>query len=338
MVNHYVRKIAALVLILVVGLANSAWSGGKGTSNAEFLRIPAGAAPAAMGGGYTAIATDVNASFWNPAGLALVDSEQLTLMHLSWFESLYYEYIAYAQPMGENDGFGAHLIYFWAPEFNSTIDEQGISHDDQPGKMSSFLLALSYGYYLGYLDAAHGETAAGITVKVLSNSLMDKQASSFVVDAGILTCSDMGYVVALTLDNLGTAMDDDHPPMTLKLGIGYPSVFDKNTSRFRVACDIVRPIDLGNLYDDRFEIDGGLEYKLLNTIALRIGYHQEETSSGITAGIGAYYSFLRFDYAFVPYGELGYTHRFSISFDFSSKKRKRELFKEIKDPLTSFKW
>lgn len=335
MVNNYLKKIGLLFGVLLA-LNGMVWAGGSGTSNAEFLRIPAGAEPAAMGGGYSAIATDVNASFWNPAGLALIDHTELSFTHLSWFESLNYEYIAYAQSTSDCEGFGAHLIYFWVPDFNSTIDENGVIQDDYAGKMSSLAMAVSYGYNFGYLDIARGETAAGVTMKVLSNSLMDQNSTTFAIDAGLMTWSDMGYVLAVTLNNLGTAVGNDQSPTTLKIGVGYPVGFNKEYYDYRLALDIIRPIDFSNLYDNRVEVAGGLEYIILKKIALRLGYHYEESLSGITMGIGAEYREFTLDYAFAPYGELGYTHRFSLSYDFPLTIKKSS--KESNYPSYRFKY
>ncbi len=44
-----------------------------GTASAEFLLLGAGARGAALGGAYSAIADDIEAMYWNPGGLALLE-------------------------------------------------------------------------------------------------------------------------------------------------------------------------------------------------------------------------------------------------------------------------
>jgi hypothetical protein len=48
---------------------------------AAFLKLATGARPAAMGGAHTALASDVNAIAWNPAGLSEVGKMQLGATH-----------------------------------------------------------------------------------------------------------------------------------------------------------------------------------------------------------------------------------------------------------------
>ena len=47
----------------------------------EFLAIGVGGRPLGMGGAFTAVANDVTAAYYNPAGLAALDYPQLSLMH-----------------------------------------------------------------------------------------------------------------------------------------------------------------------------------------------------------------------------------------------------------------
>ena len=57
-----------LLVLSAIFFASHAW-GFSGTEGASFLDIPVGAGPAALGGAYTALATDAYAPIYNPAGL-----------------------------------------------------------------------------------------------------------------------------------------------------------------------------------------------------------------------------------------------------------------------------
>src|SRR5689334_1596613 len=63
-----------------------------GTEGASFLDIPVGAGPAALGSAYTALATDAYAPLYNPAGLGFVSSPEVAGQHLSYIESINYEF------------------------------------------------------------------------------------------------------------------------------------------------------------------------------------------------------------------------------------------------------
>ena len=74
------KKMAALILIpgLVTMMTTASTAGGVGTTGAQFLKIGTGARPVAMGYAFSAVADDLNALYWNPAGLALQMDRQMT--------------------------------------------------------------------------------------------------------------------------------------------------------------------------------------------------------------------------------------------------------------------
>lgn len=58
----------------------------------------------------------------------------------------------------------------------------------------------------------------------------------------------------------------------------------------------------------------GAEFHLGDLVVLRGGYTSgQDTGEGYTAGVGFNTSRLSVDYAYVPYGDLGDTHRVSLS-------------------------
>ena len=88
----------ALVGLPAVASLAQASDAKTGTSGAQFLKIGAGARPTAMGDAYTAIADDVNAVYFNPAGLTQLPAAQITAMQTQWFEGLDYAFGAFALP------------------------------------------------------------------------------------------------------------------------------------------------------------------------------------------------------------------------------------------------
>src|SRR5205807_10389423 len=76
---------------------------GVGTEGAAFLNIPVGAGPAALGSAYTALATDAYAPTWNPAGLGRLSGNELAAQHLSYLESMNYEYLSLVHPLQAKD-------------------------------------------------------------------------------------------------------------------------------------------------------------------------------------------------------------------------------------------
>jgi hypothetical protein len=70
----------------------------------------------------------------------------------------------------------------------------------------------------------------------------------------------------------------------------------------------------------RFAVGG--EVLLGGLVPLRLGFDsRNDVGLGLTAGVGVAAAAMRFYYAVVPYGELGYGHRVSVAWRFSGAKR-----------------
>src|SRR3989304_4818753 len=77
----------------------------------EFMAIGVGGRALGMGGAFTAVANDVTAGYYNPAGLANLNYPQISLMHSEQFGDLVnYDYGAVAIPYGNDMSFGLSII------------------------------------------------------------------------------------------------------------------------------------------------------------------------------------------------------------------------------------
>jgi len=82
-----------------------------------FMDDGGGARALALGGAFTAVASDPSACYWNPAGLSGIGSRQVLLMHSERFGDLIdRDFVAYVQPVdwsllgGTESGFGISVI------------------------------------------------------------------------------------------------------------------------------------------------------------------------------------------------------------------------------------
>jgi hypothetical protein len=78
------------------------------------------------------------------------------------------------------------------------------------------------------------------------------------------------------------------------------------------------PVDSSNSSYSRFRQNLGLEYWLLNSLALRGGYQLGYDGGDLSAGAGFRFGGFGLDYAFVPYSVLGNSHRVSVNYAFGS--------------------
>ena len=57
--------------------------------------------------------SDINATYWNPAGLTQLESKQMALMHANYFANIASEFLAYGMPIDDDRSIGVHNS-FWS--------------------------------------------------------------------------------------------------------------------------------------------------------------------------------------------------------------------------------
>lgn len=95
------------------------WDKRVGISQFPFVKIGQSARAEAMGGAYTAIADDISASFWNPAGLGHIESVAYTFNYTRWLADSQ----VFSGALAFNAGFGVigfNIVSFKAQEFEVT--------------------------------------------------------------------------------------------------------------------------------------------------------------------------------------------------------------------------
>ena len=153
----------------------------------EFMNIGVDAAALGMANAVTSSSSDVNAVYWNPAGLLALEDGQVALMHSSYFANIaQYDYAAYAKPIDDRSAWGISLIRFGVDDILNTtqlIDSQGNIDYNRVSKFST----ADYGFTFSYarklpLDGLH----YGVNAKVIRR-IIGKFANSwgFGVDVGL---------------------------------------------------------------------------------------------------------------------------------------------------------
>jgi hypothetical protein len=264
-----------------------------------------------MGEAFSAVADDATALYWNPAGLARIESQTVTFMHAPYLASTYYDYGAYAQRWG-NHAIGFGMQYFSAGSISETDNS-----DASLGSFTPYDLAVSMGY--AYRLSEDG-LAFGLAGKYIQSKILDT-ASTFAVDMGVQSRWYGDRLrLAFTTVNLGGKMKFEQDSESLPLALRYGAAY-KITSHWLASTDLVSPKDnqtylaLGTEYG--WHVRDGL------SLAGRLGYNSLTSGdvSGVTGlafGFGVGYGRLSFDYAFLPYGGLGITQRISLSMKFGA--------------------
>lgn len=278
-------------------------AGGVGTTGAQFLKIGLGARPVAMGGVYAGIADDVNAIYWNPAGLAQVSGKEFTAQHIVWFQSINYEYIGYAHNLGNLGTAGVMVNYLYMD------DLEGYDANENPTgnfKASDLAISLAGGRKI------NDKLSLGCNLKFISQTIDTEKASGFGIDLGGLYKVNDKLKLGLAVQNLGTKIkfvsEADPLPLNIKIGAGYK------------LNNLILGLDVNYPTDNKINFAVGAEYasKLGNiSLPLRVGYNTKVTSdlgslAGLGAGLGIGVNKFAFDFAWVPYGDLGQTYRLAL--------------------------
>jgi hypothetical protein len=330
------RRVILLINVVFAAFAFSktGW-GSSGTEGASFLNIPVGARPAALGSGYTALATDAYAPTWNPAGLGFIDTNELAGQHLSYLESIHYEYLSFVHPLArrpfarEGDrstaGIGGSIQYLGSGDIPGTnMDGQSI------GDFSSYYAA----YSVAYGQSLSEKLSLGLTGKWINAKISDVSANAFAFDFGALYRATHRLHLASTLTNVGTRMkflsQKDSLPMSWHVAAAYllhPQILVTTEAEYRKNGMPVWHM--------------GTEWRPIEAVAIRAGYRTDTTKelsplAGFTTGIGLKLKGQEFSYAWLPYGDLGNTQYFSAVLRFggpADKKRNLIQYKPAQPEL-----
>ncbi len=95
-----------------------------GTSSGSFLKIGVGARATGLGESFVAVANDPSAIYWNPAGLASIQRQELSISHLEWPADISFDHISYVLPVKRLGGSLAFQLGALTTEIDETTELQ----------------------------------------------------------------------------------------------------------------------------------------------------------------------------------------------------------------------
>ena len=243
-----ILSLALLFCVLVFSLTDaSAQNKRYGTAGASELLIPVGGRDVAMGNSGIATSKGVEALYWNPAGVARMNtSAEGMFSYMSYIADIKLSYVAVA---GSFRGLGAFsfslkTLSFGDIPLTTETDPEGI----QGRTYSPSYTTLSVGYSRALTDAI----AAGFSAKLISERIDLVSATGVAFDVGI-QYRDVGGFKGVTLGvavkNIGPQMAYDGPGL---LRDATPAEGRRPQQKFSLTSavfDLPSSVELGLAYE-----------------------------------------------------------------------------------------
>ncbi|MFZ9760460.1 MAG: PorV/PorQ family protein [Candidatus Kapaibacteriota bacterium] len=320
-------------------------SGGEfkkvGAAGAQFLKIGVGARANGMAGAYSALANDVTAMYWNPAGIADINGIAANISYTQWFAGFSHNFAGLVLPVGDSYRFGISLTSFSSGEIPITTLEKaegtGASYS-----ISDFALGASFA---GYIT---NEFAFGMTFKYIQNSFASLGANGVAFDVGTVYKTDFKDTrLSFSISNLGgkqayagadlnrqgklinelSASPLDQQLLTNPFNL--PLIFRAGASTDVTAIiqgvdkldadadhRLIAAMEFETLSDTPEMFTIGAEYTWNNILSIRGGYKLGHDSFTFAGGVGFKYVGEGFDgqidYSVNPVQNIGLVNRLSI--------------------------
>ncbi|OVE78226.1 hypothetical protein BVX98_00950 [bacterium F11] len=304
-----------LSTVLIVSVSFPVWAAKDAGLPGEFLNFGVGARALGMGRAYTGVADDVDAIYYNPAGLASFRSSQVTFQHSGLPVDGAYQYIGYATPIYSFGSLGLGVI---------NLDSGDVARIDSNNIEIGSFDSRETGYLVSYAQMFKERLALGGTLKMAEKSVDNIKESGFGADLGTLLVVNERVKLGAMFRNAVAPKYDfntekEEFPVIFRAG---PSVTFLN-KHLLTSLDLEKTIGTSQSLRWHF----GLEGYVLRNVFLRAGVDKTE----ITTGLGLRWKSWQFDYA-GGFQDLGFINRFAIKFFFGGYSVDIKAFPEVFSP------
>ncbi|MDD5209147.1 MAG: PorV/PorQ family protein [Elusimicrobiales bacterium] len=294
----------------------------------------AGGTARATAMGSAAVALDQGSAslLWNPAALSRIKCTELGLHHNSGLAGINQEIGILGMPLGEAkkvcDGKECNggSLGGIAASF-SYLDYGSFDGRDTLGQNIGDYKARDFSGSIGWGKKLLPYFAGGVALKVNQSIFPDKTYFNYAADIGVLWNVMRSLDLGLTYSNISLKSGIGDMVSGLRLGAAW--TVDKHLL-------LTASGELQKSAMDRLQVGG--EYLIGNTenkkniTALRAGYQlnypdpQLSGLTGLTMGIGFQFTqSMALDYAIVPVGDLGASHRLSLTVKFDCPKKRKPV-------------
>ena len=162
------RRLTVLAGILALSFAGNTGVRAQGASAGSFLRVGVGARAKAMGGAYSALASGVEASYYNPAGLPFLEKKEVLASYRFLSLDRQFSFVGFAthiRPKVAGSGSGALNGGFALAWLRAGVDN--IDGRNSDGKRFDSLSNSENAFMFAFALNPFERFAFGLSVKVL---------------------------------------------------------------------------------------------------------------------------------------------------------------------------
>jgi hypothetical protein len=286
-------------------------SGAKaGENGAAFLKIGAGARPAALGDAFTAVADDAYAAVWNPAGLARLARPEIGATHTQWLQGGRHDALVAAYPT-RGGTFGVSAVTLSYGDIEKRTEDT-----DEP---DSTFGSLDAAYSVSYGNTVGEKLSLGLGLTYIRQTLDSVSAGAPAATVGALWHTPVSHLtVGAAVRNIGGSIQysEEGDPLPTTAALGAAGRFVNN--RLLVSAETRWVRNETVTYGGGCEVSPPIYKDAVGR--LRAGYRtdtQDVTdASGASLGLGVAFPRWNFDVTWTPYGVLGDTFRYAFRFVF----------------------
>ena len=268
-----------------------------------------------MGEAYVAIADDATAVYWNPAGIARLSGQSISINHTAWPANVLFDQAAYVFSVKWIPGMlgvNVRALTMSRDVVRTTYLPEGTGETFDAGE---------WAYGVTYARALTDKFSAGFSINYVQTGLADVKGSSTTFDFGTLyDVGILGAKIGMAIQNVGSDMTfiDEKVKMPVFFRVGGSfDVLQMGENKLITAAEFTHPPDNSE------KLNLGAEYAFHDYLFLRGGYKMNYDTEGLTAGFGVKFpltlvksSVARLDYAYQDMNYLSAAHRVSLNVSF----------------------
>lgn len=331
------RTFIVILVLMFLATTVSADFSKVGASGAQFLKIGVGSRYQAMGEASVAVANDVYALYWNPAGLVEIEHAAVGFTNVNWILDIDLNYVAMAKYFEDVGVFGLSASIL-------SMDDQEITTFEQQDGTGNSYSAASYAIGVSFARQLTSKFAFGTTFKYVGEKIHREHSQGFAFDFGTMLYTGFRSLrLGMCISNMGPELEFSGPdlsvsydaqegeganhavgaelkttpydlPMTFRVGMAYDIDMGPN-SMLTLAGELKHPND--NIQQGSLGAEWGFSEKFFLRGGYKFNYEEEGLSLG--GGLSTWISngtSLVIDYAWQDFGRLQSTQRFSIGLVF----------------------